>query len=536
MRGPLGSAASSSPTLPYGVRLDSAGYSVAASVPGINFTAGSADRTCSAPSANLTSATAAVLATGLPSLLCLNGVGGGVVSSAWQANLSNYTTYRNGTSTLTGCAPLPNQSGCAFFASNRYTANLSEWVDGAPTNSSTIWDPNQTGYTPTEMVFYVLLSFNSSTVLGGLYTVTVALTNATPAPVTFYVRTDPTGWSGSANVTIAFDTTAAWMTLVPSLGENRTLAAEVVPSVTAFHVSASLLPCSLCSVTFTESGLPSGTEWWVNGTILGSQGSTSLTVTFSEPNGTYTYGVASANKSYSAAGGTFTVNGTAVPRLVLFALVPYTVTFSQSGLPSATEWWVNITGASSLSSTGPSVATLLPNGTYAFSAATLNKSYSSQGGGFILKGAPLPVIVAFSPVTYLMVFTERGLSAGTNWSVVVGGVTHSSTGTEITLSEPNASYAYTVGSVSGYGVNRSSGTVRVNGADVVEPLTFTSTPKEATFLGLPATGGYRVLAGAVAVTIVAVLGVVLWVRRRRGKAEEVPPAAPDRRGTPPGNS
>ena len=436
----------SSPTLPYGVNVVSAGYTFADLVPAINFTNGSGDRNCSAPSANLTRAVPEVLSSRSPSLLCLNGVGSGVVSSTWQANLSNYTTFHNATTTLTGCPPLPNQTGCAFFASNRYTGHLSEWEKDSPTNSSTDWYPDLTGYAPNDRVFYILLAFNGSAVLGGVYSLTVNLVNATPAPVTFYVRTPLAGWSGSANVTVTFDATVAWMTLIPSSGGNGTLTPEVIPSIPAFHVSGSAPP--LYPVTFTESGLPAGTEWYVNITTGGSQSSTTTTVTASLPNGTYTFSVASANKSYSALRGSLTVNGTSVPTSVPFRLVTYPVTFTETGLPT-----------------------------------------------------------------------------GTNWSVDLEGTSNYSTGTTVTFSEPNASYAFKIGSISGYVVNRPGGSLDVRGAGTSVPLTFTSTPRAATLLGLPTTEGYAVVV-SILVTVVAGGVMVGRYRTRRNSALSPPTGQP----------
>ena len=64
------------------------------------------------------------------------------------------------------------------------------------------------------------------------------------------------------------------------------------------------------NVTFTESGLPSGTSWFV--TLNGSkQSSTSSTITFSETNGTYTYTVGQVTGyNISSPSGNAKVSGT----------------------------------------------------------------------------------------------------------------------------------------------------------------------------------------------------------------------------------
>jgi hypothetical protein len=211
-------------------------------------------------------------------------------------------------------------------------------------------------------------------------------------------------------------------------------------------------------VTFTESGLPSGTEWWVNGTVVGSHSSTTTTISFSEPNGSYTYTVASANKEYAAAGGSVVVSGAAAPKSVTFSLVTYTVTF-----------------------------------------------------------------------------TETGLSSGTNWSVVLEGVSHDATGTTITFTEPNGSYSFTVLNVSGYTVKPSSGNLLVNGAALAQPIAFTTPSKAATFLGLPAAEGYALLAGIVVVVMVAGVAAGL-LAQRRPKSPPAPPENPASPSSPPGST
>lgn len=64
----------------------------------------------------------------------------------------------------------------------------------------------------------------------------------------------------------------------------------------------------LFGVTFTESGLPSGTHWDI--TIQGNTlGSSSTSVSFSEPNGTYIYTVSGAAGYSAKSPGAFTVTG-----------------------------------------------------------------------------------------------------------------------------------------------------------------------------------------------------------------------------------
>ena len=94
--------------------------------------------------------------------------------------------------------------------------------------------------------------------------------------------------------------------------------------------------------TFTESGLTSGTAWYVNLSNGQSFSGTGTSISFSEPNGTYSYSIASVNKSLFSSGGSFTVNGNPISQSVTFSGAAYQVTFTETGLPSGTMWYVNL--------------------------------------------------------------------------------------------------------------------------------------------------------------------------------------------------
>ena len=98
-------------------------------------------------------------------------------------------------------------------------------------------------------------------------------------------------------------------------------------------------------VTFTESGLASGTSWSI--TLAGTkESSTTSTITFSEENGSYTYTVgAVSGYTSSSSGGTVVVNGGPVNvPTITFSLPPYTATFQESNLTSGDTWEVSVNG------------------------------------------------------------------------------------------------------------------------------------------------------------------------------------------------
>jgi len=83
-------------------------------------------------------------------------------------------------------------------------------------------------------------------------------------------------------------------------------------------------------------------------------------------------------------------------------------------------------------------------------------------------------------------FTEKGLASGTEWSVRLGGVSLSATGTAINFTEPNGTYAYTVGAVSGYTSNPSNGSLTVHGKKVTIAIKFQRSASVGRFMVAPA--------------------------------------------------
>jgi hypothetical protein len=109
------------------------------------------------------------------------------------------------------------------------------------------------------------------------------------------------------------------------------------------------------SVSFSESGLSSGTQWWVD--LSGdNQSSTSNRISFSETDGTYTYSVGASSYIASLSSGTVTVNGTNVNQAIAFTqclstitIIPYSKTLalvSDASHPNASAaiGYANITG------------------------------------------------------------------------------------------------------------------------------------------------------------------------------------------------
>ncbi len=261
------------------------------------------------------------------------------------------------------------------------------------------------------------------------------------------------------------------------------------------------------AVTFTESGLPSGTSWYVNLTDGQSNSSAGSTIGFLEPNGTYNYTVATADKEYAPtlAGGSFGVSGAPVSESVTFSLVIFTVTFTERGLPSGTEWWVNVTGQPSQSSRTTAISVGLPNGTYVYVVATTDKSYQSSAGAFTVRGAVASESVTFSLVTYAVTFTETGLPSGTTWYVngtawgSLSATVADTLGTSVSVNLTNGTYSFTVASANRTWAPAYTSLFVVDGGPVAVPVTSTEVTYAVTFTesGLPSGTPWNVTIGSV---------------------------------------
>ncbi|MGC8673492.1 MAG: DUF7619 domain-containing protein, partial [Thermoplasmata archaeon] len=127
------------------------------------------------------------------------------------------------------------------------------------------------------------------------------------------------------------------------------------------------------TVTFTENGLPNGTIWFVNLSNGQSFFSSTNIITFQEPNGSYTYTIATVNKEYSPSrySGIFNLNGSNITINVNFKVVTYSIIFEESGLPDGTLWAVTLNG-NTISSTTNTITFTESNGTYTYTIGPIN--------------------------------------------------------------------------------------------------------------------------------------------------------------------
>ena len=435
------------------------------------------------------------------------------LGAPWWVNISNITPIAslNGTGpTLEIALPDGFYNATMRTADHEYAGggNLGFLLDGS----------NQTEFA----TFY-------------LWTRAVTFTSSgLPAGVVWWanVTGGPQASGSAANLTVYLPN-GSYLYQVAS--DNRSYAAPGGGfAVTGTNVTVSVTFALLTfALTFQQTGLPAGTQWWANLSGEPSENSTGHSITVPLPNGTYRYALASANKSLAAVGGHVTLAGAPSTVSAAFSLVTFSVTFTETGLLAGDTWWANISGGASTSSATASIVTSLPNGSYTYTIASDDSRYATIGGHFTVGGSAVPIAVAFSLVTYALTFTETGLPAGTNWSVTIGAATHYSTGTTVVFAEANGSYSFTVGGASGYVASPGSGSAAVGGAAAGKSIAFSPAPAGGTnFLGLAGNTGYYLLAALVVVVIA--LAAILAMRSR-GRRKPAPPQTADG-GTPAGSS
>jgi Pro-kumamolisin, activation domain len=238
------------------------------------------------------------------------------------------------------------------------------------------------------------------------------------------------------------------------------------------------------SGTFTESGLAAGTPWTVS--VGGSsQTTTATTVTFLLENGTHTYsvGVAPGYNPPSPASGTIVTAGASTSVSVSFGRLYFTLEFTESGLPTGTTWQLSVNGGAAVSSNGNTISFQEPNGTYAYDISGIAGWHITSGsyaGSATLAGASETVATQWSAVTYDVTFSEQGLASGGKWTVVMDGITTSSTASSILFVVGNGTYTYTA-SASGH--TSVSGSLTVKGATATVSISFKASGKGAPDLG-----------------------------------------------------
>jgi hypothetical protein len=257
------------------------------------------------------------------------------------------------------------------------------------------------------------------------------------------------------------------------------------------------------TVTFSESGLPSGTTWFANvsGSAIGGKiynQSSGSEMNFSIPNGSYSFGIATlGDRSPSPGYGNFTVSGSNLVRPITFLPPPpsqYIVTFTQTGMPLNYSSFVVIFNGTLYQTQTASISVRAYNGTYSYGVGQSGIYIPTPGyGNLTVSGSDLVVPVSLSPptsTTYPVTFNETGLAPGTLFQVYSNGGGGQSYSNTVVINMTNGTYPFLLvagAEPTGYVSPESPGNVTVNGSAVTLNVTFIATPYLLTFAesGLP---------------------------------------------------
>ena len=236
------------------------------------------------------------------------------------------------------------------------------------------------------------------------------------------------------------------------------------------------------TLTFTETGLPQGTVWYVtlNGITLYSY---TNTITFNVPAGTYEYSIPQVPSYYSnPSSGIIVVTQNYTQNIVFYQdpiIGGYGIDFEEQGLPTGTQWGVslympvnNVLKWVTHYSTTYFISFNVPTqGNYPYKIINITGYNANPSSGVATvygNVATVVIKVKFSPnasYQYYVNFTESGLPSGYSWSVTFNNNQLSSSTNTISFKVPNGQYSYSVSVPSGYIATPSSGTVIVNNSN-----------------------------------------------------------------------
>jgi hypothetical protein len=303
-------------------------------------------------------------------------------------------------------------------ASYSYTiAGIPGWYQNTLPYSGSVTVDNGSNVEPTLLYSQATYSVSFSErglPSGQLFQVTV---NGVPESLTANGGTDTLTFTGLINGTYSYSIAdiSGW--------HQTTLAYMGSVTVNGLPVSEPTLAYAQVtySVLFEQGSLPSGTEWYVNITSGPSESSKMADITWSEPNGTYDFTVASADKRYmpSPASGQFPIEGAGYTQVVEFGKEFYPVTFTESGLPNGTVWYLNLTDGTSVYNDTNTISFEAIDGPYDYSVATTDKEFIPvpESGSFSVNGGPIAESVTFYQTNFTVTFTATNLTGSADWYV-----------------------------------------------------------------------------------------------------------------------
>lgn len=297
-------------------------------------------------------------------------------------------------------------------------------------------------------------------------------------------------------------------------------------------------------VTFTESGLPSGTNWSVSLNET-TQSTRSSTIAFEEPNGTYALYTWDLRGYISYTNlTTLHVSGAPIDITVYYdppAAGTYYVTFVQTGLPLNVTWEVQLSaiingttepGGFGQNYFGPTHTIAagisgVENGTFAWTASPpsvpewpISTFYPFPSSGtVVVKGSSVLIHITYR-YSYPFYFDVAGLPTSARVTLQIPNETVSGSGDGgYLLMIPNGTYAW---NATAAGYRPQNGTVSVQGVPEFDT-------KEIAFVALPSatTPSWASIGIGVVIVGIVVAAAVFLLRRRKdgGRTSEGEPAS-----------
>lgn len=204
------------------------------------------------------------------------------------------------------------------------------------------------------------------------------------------------------------------------------------------------------------------------------------------------------------------------------SITTYPVTFTETHLPTGTSWSVTYGGVQA-SATMTTIVFDVVSGTYAFTVDVAGYVATPSSGSVPVSGAAAGQTIDFTAGvagSFVVTFTQSGLTFGTSWSVTFAGVLSSSMTANLGFTVASGTYTFIVGVVSNFTANPATGSVTVNGTATGQTIAFTN----STGGGGAGGGGNSSSAvltweyAAIAIIVLAAIAaVVALALRKRGK-------------------
>ena len=296
-------------------------------------------------------------------------------------------------------------------------------------------------------------------------------------------------------------------------GNNNHIAVFWLPKYTKeFYTYNSSSKVTKYRVNFSETGLPSGSAWYVsitglNGLIYKSNALKTSSHSLNLTNGSYEYSIWAKNSIYTSRGGSFLLIGTIFKNNinVSFYKVKYTVKFNETGLPPGLNWTL-VFDEQKLELTNNSYIFHIINGTYTYEATS--PDYFIVYGSVLVNGSDKQINLSFILQTFTVTFREYNLPNGTVWYVNITG--HDSgpiTNSTYNLSLTDGTYSYAIITPDHlFQSILSSGSFNVSGTNVLESVFFYKVEHS---------GSDPYLYISLAVEIVIAVSLVIYIRKKK---------------------